>query len=197
MFMKEKTLKTSQESRWIKKAIKMAEEEQLPIFEIEEYDYGTIIRFAHPKNPGQEADIFLAYKTVEWLSESARELKSSGYDIIETENRNYLRWVFTQYGFINGYKLTDEYDGFAKKIEIVREAINEVKILISIVDEIKGKFSDLIGGYFGLLGELVDQKIKDEFPSFPDPEFDFRWAYLSRKYARRRKQKNKKLKNKS
>ena len=63
---------SSEEARkWVYDAAEIAKMEGLHIYRIEDYDWGTVIRFALPDNPEKEADVYITYKRVQWLGASA------------------------------------------------------------------------------------------------------------------------------
>lgn len=137
----------SEEGRkWVYEAAELARKEGLNIREIEDYDWGTLVRFAMPDNPAEEADVFILYKQVHWLGASSF-CSSIGTlfttDKSEKMNQPFLETLAYWHKLIPGYEFDGHFNEFVKKVETKEDAIAEVKSIIPRVREVSRKLDDI------------------------------------------------------
>ena len=128
--------------KWVYDAAEIAKKEGLNIYEIEDYDWGAIIRFALPDNPEKEADVFIAYKRVQWLGGS-RFCDTIGTffstDKMHSKIRSFLEELAYDQNLVEGYEFDGYFNEFVKKVETKEEAVAEVKSIIPRIKEVSEK----------------------------------------------------------
>lgn len=115
------------EEQWIEKTAELAKKKGLKIKEIEEYQHGRAIRFAETNNPSSEADIYVWYKRVVWLSESSYcgLLRAFTANTHDQQVSSLLGSLGSCDEIIPGYTV-GMYDGLSKDVETPEDAADEV-----------------------------------------------------------------------
>ena len=128
--------------KWVYDAAELAKKEGLTIKDIEDYDWGTIIRFALPDEPEEEADVYIAYKRVQWLGESKFCQTISTFfstDKIHSKVRSFLEELAYNQSPVEGYEFDGYFNEFVKAVGTKEEAVAEVKSIIPRIKEVSNK----------------------------------------------------------
>lgn len=132
------------EGQWIDKVAAISKERGLGIKEIEEYDHGRVIRYSSPDNPSAEADVFVWYKRVEWLSETKFcSLINALFttDKQEQKVKSILQNFLMNDEIVPGYVM-EGYDSLTKNVDTPDEAVAEVCRIMPL----RGKAAALLDG---------------------------------------------------
>ncbi len=141
-----KTAASEEGRKWVYEAAELAKKEGLKICEIEDYDWGKIIRFAFPDNLEEEADVSISYKRVHWLGETefCRTIAAlfSTSDV-DGKIQGILEELAYNSDLIKGYEFDGYFNEFIKKVETQEEAVAEVKTIIPRVKEAVQKLNKI------------------------------------------------------
>lgn len=128
--------------KWVYDAAELAKKEGLTIKDIEDYDWGAIIRFALPDNPEKEADVYITYKRVQWLSASAFCQTISTFfstDKMHSKIKSFLEELAYNQSPVEGYEYDGYFNEFVKAVKTKEEAVAEVKSIIPRIKEVSEK----------------------------------------------------------
>lgn len=128
--------------KWVYDAAELAKKEGLTIKDIEDYDWGAIIRFALPDNPEKDADVFIAYKRVQWLGESKFCQTIStlfSTDKMHSKIKSFLEELAYNQSPVEGYEFDGYFNEFVKTVGTKEEAVAEVKSIIPRIKEVSEK----------------------------------------------------------
>lgn len=128
--------------KWVYDAVGIAIKEGLYIYREWDYDWGSIIRFALPDNPEKEADVYIAYKKVQWLGASkfCQEISTLiSTDKIHSKIKSYLEELAYNQSPVEGYEFDGYFNEFVKAVKTKEEAVAEVKFIIPRIKDVSEK----------------------------------------------------------
>ena len=138
---------SSEEARkWVYDAAELAKMEGLHIYRMEDYDWGAVIRFALPDNPEKEADVYITYKRVQWLSASAFCNTigiSFSTDKRHRKIQSFLEEMAYNQNLVEGYEFDGYFNEFVKRFESKEEAVAEVKSIIPRIKQVSERLNSI------------------------------------------------------